>query len=67
MLNLIFKMQNLPNIEQKVGKIRKVFHSKNSVEYEILVTYIYCKGPSDKQFDYGNTLFVLLESSSARE
>ncbi|MBG8628034.1 hypothetical protein EWP21_11935, partial [Neisseria meningitidis] len=34
---------NLPNIEQKVGKIRKVLHFENEIEHKILVTYVIAK------------------------
>lgn len=30
-------------IEQKVGKIRKVLHFENEIEYKILVTYVIAK------------------------
>ncbi|HFC7960009.1 hypothetical protein M5014_11125, partial [Neisseria meningitidis] len=33
----------LPNIEQKVGKIRKVLHFENEIEHKILVTYVIAK------------------------
>ena len=39
----IFNCQNLPNIEQKVGKIRKVLHFENEIEHKILVTYVIAK------------------------
>ncbi|MBS6044804.1 MAG: hypothetical protein KH936_04170, partial [Neisseria sp.] len=31
------------NIEQKVGKIRKVLHFENEIEHKILVTYVIAK------------------------
>ncbi|WP_186003370.1 hypothetical protein [Neisseria meningitidis] len=35
--------KTLPNIEQKVGKIRKVLHFENEIEHKILVTYVIAK------------------------
>ncbi|MBG8973770.1 hypothetical protein EUA34_12515, partial [Neisseria meningitidis] len=35
------------NIEQKVGKIRKVLHFENEIEHKILVTYVIAKVSGD--------------------
>ncbi len=35
--------QDGANIEQKVGKIRKVLHFENEIEHKILVTYVIAK------------------------
>ncbi|HHP2761432.1 TPA: hypothetical protein ACR6D3_001497, partial [Neisseria meningitidis] len=35
--------KTFPNIEQKVGKIRKVLHFENEIEHKILVTYVIAK------------------------
>ncbi|WP_242555746.1 hypothetical protein [Neisseria meningitidis] len=41
-LNL-FSSNEFFNIEQKVGKIRKVLHFENEIEHKILVTYVIAK------------------------